>query len=181
MGDYAVEKIASLIARCQDKSLNTTDRGRAFEQLFCYFLDGLPGVTYETDTLRFFRGDEIDIAVANSQATSGLGPFPTLFLVEAKNWDDPVDSASIASFIDKLRDRHIELGILIVANRVTGTPQNLSAAHYKAASAQTSGHRLVLMTMHELATLKTSEQFASLLVKRLLRLAASGTFQLDPA
>jgi hypothetical protein len=36
------------------------------------------------------------------------------------------------------------------------------------------------MTIDELVNLKTSEQFASLLVRRLLSLAASGTFQLDP-
>ena len=118
--------------------------------------------------------------MANSQALSGLGAYPTLFLVEAKCWDNPVDSPSVAAFIDKLRDRHIELGILIVAHRVTGTSDALTAAHHKAASAQTSGYRLVLMTMDELVGLKKSEDFTSLLVRRLLSLAASGTFQLDP-
>jgi hypothetical protein len=181
MSDYSEETIRSLVAKCLDRTLASTARGRAFEKLFCYLLDGLPGIVYQQDTLQFLQGDEVDIAVANSPAISGLGPFPTLFLVEAKNWDDPVDSASISAFIDKLRDRHIELGILVVARRVTGSPQDLRAAHYKAASAQTSGYRLLLLTMDELTDLKTSGQFAILLVRRLLSLAASGTFQLDPA
>jgi hypothetical protein len=180
MGDYSPEKIHSLIDRCQDKRLSTTARGRKFEELFCYLLAGLPGVVFETDRVNFFQSDEVDIAVANSPAVSGLGCFPTLFLVEAKGWDDPVGSASIAVFIDKLRDRHIELGILVVASSVTGSPESLRAAHYKAASAQTSGHRILLITMGDLSVLKNSDQFATLLVRRLLGLAASGTFQLNP-
>jgi hypothetical protein len=53
MGDYETATIRSLAARCRDKSQSTTYRGRAFEQLFCYLLDGLPGIVYQTDTLNF--------------------------------------------------------------------------------------------------------------------------------
>ena len=180
MGDYSQETIRSLVAQCQDENLSTTTRGRAFEELFCYLLAGLPGVVFQTDTVNFLQSDEIDIAVANSPAISGLGCFPTLFLVEAKAWNDPVGSASIGAFSDKLRDRHVELGILVVADRVTGTSESLRAAYYKAASAQTSGRRILLIVMDDLINLKTSDQFATLLVKRLLGLAASGTFQLNP-
>jgi hypothetical protein len=180
MGDYSQQKIRALVAQCQDKNLSTTARGRAFEELFCYLLAGLPGVFFQPDTINFFKSDEIDIAVANSPAISGLGCFPTLFLVEAKNWDNPVGSTNIGAFIDKLRDRHVELGILVVANRVTGDPELLRAAYYKAASAQTSGRRVLLITMDDLVDLKTSDQFATLLVRRFLGLVASGTFQLNP-
>lgn len=180
MADYSQEKIRLLIKQCKDTSLSTTARGRAFEEAFGYLLSGLPGVVYQRDTLNFFGSDEIDIAVANSPAISGLGCFPPLFLVEAKGWDNPVDSASIGSFTDKLRDRHIELGILVVANGVTGTKESRRNAYHKASSAQTSGKRLVLVTMDELLMMKTSDQFATFLVRRLLGLAASGTFQLDP-
>jgi hypothetical protein len=180
MGDYSQDRIRGLIEQCKDASLSTTVRGRAFEEAFCYLLSGLPGVEYQRDTVNFFGSDEVDIAVANSPAISGLGCFPTLFLVEAKGWDNPVDSASIGAFIDKLRDRHIELGILVVAHRVTGTRATLRNAYFKAATAQVSGKRLLLVTMDELLGMKNSDQFATLLVKRLLGLAASGTFQLDP-
>ena len=179
MAEYSQEKIRLLIDQCKDTSVSTTARDRALEEAFCYLLSGLPGVVYQRDTVNFFGSDEIDIAVANSPAISGLGCFPPLFLVEAKGWDDPVDSASIGAFIDKLRERHVELGILVVADRVTGTQKNLRNAYHKASSAQTSGKRLLLVTMDELLKMKTSDQFAMLLVKRLLGLAASGTFQLD--
>jgi hypothetical protein len=178
MGDYSPDSISSLVANCENQALSTTARGRAFEELFCYLLDGVPGIVYETDRVNFAQSDEIDIAVANGGNVSGLACFPTLFLVEAKNWSGQVDSSSVGAFIDKLRDRHIELGILVAANGVTGDPATLRAAHHKAASAQTSGFRILLITMKDLLRLRTSDEFTTLLVKRMLGLAASGTFQL---
>jgi restriction endonuclease len=178
MGAYSVEKIHELVAQSRDQSRSTTARGRAFEQLFCYLLLEIPGVQVETDTINLFQSDEVDISVANPGGTNGLACFPTLFLVECKNWKDKVDSKSIGAFVDKLRDRNINLGILVAASGVTGNPESLKAAHYKAASAQISGYRIVLVTFDDIVGLRTSREFAGLLVKRLLGLIASGTFQL---
>ena len=61
-----------------------------------------------------------------------------------------------------------------------GLIAQLAGPHSKVDSDQVSGKRLLLVTMDELLSLKDSDQFATLLVKRLLGLAASGTFQLDP-
>lgn len=179
MAVYSQPLITKLAAECQDRGLATTARGRAFEQLFAHLLDGIPSLVMEIDTVHFAQGDEIDIAVAHTPAVSGLGCYPPLFLVEAKNWEGPVDSPSISVFLDKLRDRHVELGVLVAAHGVTGDPDSLNAAHYKAASAQTSGIRLVLVTMDDILRLQMSEEFVRLLIKRVLGLAASGTFQLN--
>jgi hypothetical protein len=180
MNPYDMQLIEAMIAECRDGSLSTTARGRAFEKLFAYLLSAVPSVVLQMDTVNFAKGDEIDIAVAHNPFRSGLGCFPSLFLVEAKNWHAPVDSPSIAVFIDKLRDRHVELGILVAANGVTGDPQDRQAAYQKASSAQTSGTRLILVTLDDILRLSTPDQFTTLLVKRVLGLAASGTFQLDP-
>jgi hypothetical protein len=58
------------------------------------------------------------------------------------------------------------------------TRQILRAAHHKASSAQTSGYRILLIIMDNILRLRTSDEFTRLLVKRLLGLAASGTFQM---
>lgn len=180
MNQYDMRLIHAMSAECRDKSLTTTARGRAFENLFGHLLLAVPSVVLQMDTVNFAKSDEIDIAVAHNPSLSGLGCFPPLFLVEAKNWQVPVDSPSIAIFLDKLRDRHIELGILVAANGVTGDPQDRQASHQKASSAQTSGIRLILVTFDDILRLKAPDQFTTLLVKRVLGLAASGTFQLDP-
>lgn len=179
MGDYSQEKICSLTAECKDQELTTTARGRAFEQLFCYLLLEVPGLSVQTDTINPFQSDEIDIAVANRGTISSLACFPTLFLVEAKNWREPVDSSSVGAFIEKLRERHIDLGILVAASGVTGDAESLRAAYHKAAAAQTLGNRVLLITFDDILGLRTADEFTDLLVKRLLGLIASGTFQLN--
>ena len=176
---YCQPVVQKLVAECRNSTLSTTARGRAFEQLFAHFLEPIPSVVFETDTVNFAQSDEIDIAVAHNPWQSGLGCYPSLFLVEAKNWDTDVDSPSIGAFTDRLRDRHLELGILFTTKGVTGDKESRRAAHHKAASAQVSGIRLVLITVEDVLRLRTSEEFTLLLIKRVLGLAASGSFVLN--
>jgi hypothetical protein len=179
MGEYSQEKVRSLTADCRNQELTTTARGRAFEQLFCYLLLEVPGLSVQTDTVNPFHSEEIDIAVANRGDASSLACFPNLLLVEAKNWKEPVDSSSVGVFIQKLTERHIDLGILVAANGVTGDAKSLQAAYHKAAAAQTLGHRVLLITFDDILSLRTAADFTDLLVRRLLGLIASGTFQLN--
>ncbi|WP_158587853.1 restriction endonuclease [Actinomadura logoneensis] len=159
-------------------SLATTDRGRAFEELFCYLLDQVPGLRTRRNALNHYNSEEIDIAVANTRMSNGLACFPHLFLVECKNWSNPVDSSTIAEFIDKLENRRIELGVLVVANGVTGDPETLKSAYHKAAMAQSRGHRLIVLSLDDLLKASTTREFTELLVDRLLGVVVSGTFQL---
>lgn len=179
MVDYSQPVIQKLLAECRNSTLPTTARGRAFEQLFAHFLEPIPSVVFQTDTVNFAQSDEIDIAVAHNPWLSGLGCYPSLFLVEAKNWDDYVDSPSISVFTEKLRERRIELGILFTTKGVTGDPEARRAAHHKAASAQRDGIRLVLITVEDVLRLRRSEELTRLLIKRVLGMAASGSFVLN--
>lgn len=176
---YSKPVVQKLMAECRNSTLSTTARGRAFEQLFAHLLEPIPSVVFQTDTVNFAQSDEIDIAVAHNPWQSGLGCYPSLFLVEAKNWEASIDSPSISVFSQKLRERHIELGILFTTKGVTGEPASQRAAHHQAASALQEGIRLVLITVDDVLRLGTSEEFTLLLVKRVLGLAASGSFVLN--
>ena len=176
---YSQTVVQRLIAECQDASLSSTARGRAFEELFAHFLEPVPSVVFQRDTVNFAHSDEIDIAVAHNPWQSGLGCYPSLFLVEAKNWDACVDSPSITVFTEKLRARGIGMGILFTTKGVTGESASRRAAHEQAATALRDGIRLVLITVEDALRLHTSDEFTLLLVKRVLGLAASGSFVLN--
>lgn len=179
MATYFVAAIRIHLDICTDAARTTTERGRAFEGLFCHLLDQVPGLKTRRNTLNPYHSEEIDIAVANTRMTNGLACFPHLFLVECKNWSKPVDSPTVADFIDKLENRCIELGVLVVANGMTGEPEGLTAAYQKAAMAQSRGHRLIVLSLDDLLKVKTTQDLTSLLVDRLLGVVASGTFQLS--
>ena len=58
------------------------------------------------------------------------GSFLSDYLIfECKNWAAPVDSATVASFIAKVRAARLELGVLVAANGITGDAQQRTAAN----------------------------------------------------
>jgi hypothetical protein len=178
MAAYSATTIKELHAASTDKDRSAQERGKAFEDLFCYVLNEVPGLKARRNILNFSRSEEVDVAVANTRTNNGLACFPHLFLVECKNWSAPVDSATIGSFVDKLTNRCIELGVLVVANGVTGDPEEMSSAYDKAKMALQRGHRLLLISLDDITSLNTPIEFTDLLVDRLLGLIAAGTFQL---
>ncbi|WP_143193857.1 restriction endonuclease [Micromonospora sp. CB01531] len=175
MAGYSSVKVSGFITRSRDAALSTTARGMALQQLFEYLLNKVPGVISRPNSIDPFHSEEIDIAVANTRTNNGLACFPHLFLVECKNWAKPVDAPTVAAFIDKMRNRRIELGILVAANGITGDPHSLAAAHHKIAMAQGDGLRVLVVTVDDVCKLSSSTEFVALLVDRLLRLIASGT------
>jgi hypothetical protein len=148
----------------------------AFQELFSYLLGKVPGIRTRPNAIDPFQAEEIDIAVANTNSTNGLACFPYVFLVECKDWDKPVDSPSVAVFIDKLMNRYVELGILVAANGITGDPRLLKAAQFKVAMAQGRGVRVLVLTLDDLCSVKTTQKLVALLVDRLLDLIASSAF-----
>ena len=50
-------------------------------------------------------------------------------IFECKNWDAAVDSATLATFIVKVRAARLELGVLVAANGITGDAQQRTAAN----------------------------------------------------
>ena len=82
----------------------------------------------------------------------------------------------MAAFIGKLVERYAELGIIVAANGVTGDPRDLTAAHHKIAMAQELGRRVLVITLAQIAKVRTTDEFEDLLCESLLAVFASGGF-----
>lgn len=176
MADYSKEEIFRLASLGKDKSLTTKERGDALETLFCYLLRGIPGVLTRTNGIDPFRGSEIDISVANAQTAMWMKVVPSLFLVECKNWDNPVDAKAVAAFILKLREKGVGLGVMVAANGITGDQSDLTAAYMKINMAQQAGQRVIVVTLEDLRSLENAEQLSKLLCERILECVAAGRF-----
>ncbi|MDT0454456.1 restriction endonuclease [Streptomyces sp. DSM 41527] len=174
MATYSAPNIQQLLARGADKTLMTKARGDALEELLCYLLEALPGVRTRRNSIDFFKSAEIDIAVVNQKVAEWLSTFPNLFLIECKNWDKPVDSATVAAFKSKLDSRSIELGIIVATNGITGNEADRKSAYHIVDMAQAANRRILVITLEQLETIHTTEDFELLLVDRLLTLAATG-------
>ncbi len=151
-------------------------KGKAFEDLACYLLGGIPGIKItarnESNT---FATEEIDIACLNENDPAGLGALVDFFLVECKGWKDAVNSEQVSWFLTKIRHRGVRFGILIAANGITGEPEHLSRANFLVSvEMATFGIKMVIITRKEIESFRLGEEFAQIIIQKVCNLHASG-------
>jgi Restriction endonuclease len=176
MTEYSLDKIESYIAVGLDKSQTTKTRGDALEDLICYLLCELPGVKVLRNARDPFHSQEIDVTVANAQASLWMGIFPGAMLVECKNWDSPVGVTAVTDFIFKLMAKYVEVGIIVAANGITGDQAEMTAAYQRISIAQSKGHRVLVITLEDLRNIRTTDDFEGLLIDCFLRAVGRGRF-----
>ncbi len=151
-------------------------KGKAFEDLSCYLLSGVPGIKITArNTTNTFAMEEIDVACMNENDPAGLGALVDFFLVECKGWDAAVTSVEVAWFLTKIRHRGLKFGFLIAANGITGEPEHLSRANFVVAAELASfGIKMVIITREEIEGLASGEDFGKLVIQKVCTLHASG-------
>lgn len=159
-----------------DSAPTNAKRGKAFEDLACYLLSQVPGVTITArNAMNTFATEEIDVACYNQHAPTGLSSLADFFLVECKGWKEPVTSEQVSWFLTKIRHRGLRFGILIAANGITGEPEHLSRAHFLVSTEMANfGVRMVIITREEIARLSSGEEFANLILQKVCTLHATG-------
>lgn len=154
-----------------DTAATNAEKGRALEEYICTLFATIPGIDIvERNALNAFHTEELDIALWNDGHHSGLR-----FLVECKNWSAPVGSNEVSYFAARLHQRGCDHGFLIAANGVTGTPEDLTAAHFQLATALASGIRIVVLTRQELEAVASASELCILVKRKLCQLVVSGT------
>lgn len=176
MPDYDTGKIRDLMAVGLDKTRVAKERGDALEELFCYLLCELPGIAVRRNTRDPMRSKEIDIAVANAHEARWLNLYPPAFLVECKNWDEPVGASVVGDFINKLEESFVAAGILVAANGITGNREYRTSAYQRIAMAQQKGRRVVVITMDQIKEIQTTDDFSALLRDEFLRVVGAAGF-----
>ena len=150
-------------------------RGRALEDLAGHLIECIPGIENSIrNAVDYADGGEIDILFANRQRENGLWFLPTVFLVECKNWQQPVGSQALRVLVDRLRERACTLGILVSTNGITGDPDDLTAAHHQISRALEQGLHIVVLSTDELDGL-TVGGLVKLLLDKWMRLKAFKT------
>jgi hypothetical protein len=155
---------------------NTTNQGKALEDLMCYVLGKVPGFTISyRNTVNVFLTEEVDIAIWNDLHERGIKAFPGAWLVECKNWTGRVGSDEVAYFARKLQNRRAEVGVLVALNGITGAPLELSRANYEMATALKDGARIIVLDREDLLALKHGEQLAALIKAKFCELTLTAT------
>lgn len=175
MAAYNSAVVQSYLAIVDNPS-TSAEKGKAFEDLACYLLDGIPGIKITArNQMNTFATEEIDVACKSENDPTGLGGLADFFLVECKGWRDAVNSEQVSWFLTKIRHRGVRFGILIAANGITGEPEHLSRANFLVGvEMATFNIKMVIVTRDEIEKLASGEDFAKLIIQKVCTLHASG-------
>jgi hypothetical protein len=164
------QEVKRLLAE-SDQAATATARGAKYEDLLAYVFDSVPDSLVVRNKRNFFGAEQIDLAVSHGGGFPGL---PEKFLVECKNYGDPVDSKAIGYFLFICLSRSAELAIVAAAEGLSGNADDMTYAHSLAIAASALGCRLVVITTADLLSLGTVEDLQALLRERFLSAWATG-------
>jgi hypothetical protein len=157
-------------------AVGSNDKGRALEDFICFLFPLVPGVEIaQRNVLNAFATEEVDVALWNDRHPDGFYFLPHILLVEAKNWSHPCGSQEVSYFVNRLRQRGCDYGILFAANGVTGAPADLTGAHFEIATALAAGIRVLVVTPADVEQATSTNQIVNLMKQRLCQLVVSGT------
>jgi len=149
---------------------HTAAKGEALEQVVSRTLGLFSGVTLIHKNAEDVAGScEIDLILSNNQHhPDGLPFLPFYIVVECKNWQAPVDTATVRAFTSKLRHMRMKFGLLVAANGVTGSQEERTACY---AHIRDEFNRedltLLVVTRAELEAQTSTEEFGALLKLKL--------------
>jgi hypothetical protein len=175
MSRFSVSKIHLHFQR-GNNATTMAEKGRILEDLICYIFEKVSGIEVTArNELNAFDTEEIDAAFWNEKNHNGLYFLPHIFIVECKNWSQPVGSGEVSYFLQKLQSRGLDYGILVAVNGVTGSGEDIDRAHFEIAMALSRGIHLIVITRNEIESLVTTSDLVKLLKEKLCELAVSGT------
>lgn len=144
---------------------NTDEKGRALEAVVAQTFCMLDGVGLISQRIVDNAGSlEIDILLYNQGERTGLPFLPTHLFIECKNWQAPVDTATLTVFTGKLSRFRVDFGILVAANGITGDPNERTAAHNHLQHVfDRYGLKVIVLTRREIEALRTTEDLGTLI------------------
>jgi hypothetical protein len=152
-------------------AVNTTDKGRALEDLICYVFQLVPGIHLTLrNQMNVFLTEEVDVAFFNNGAMDGFIGLPDVILIEAKNWSARLGSEEVAWFDYKVASRGMPFGIIVTTLGITGDQLQLTRAHKIVSDALQKGRRLIVITVTELQALADTDQLVRLIKQKILEL-----------
>jgi hypothetical protein len=152
------------------------EKGKALEDLLAYVFEKYPGVKLIERNVHVANGsEEIDLIFWNDRLANGLSFLPNIIMFECKNWANPVNSAAVVYFINKIRTRHLEFGFLIAANGTTGDQQDLNASQQHLHNALIGDNvKILVLDRQELCAIRSTQQLTSLVQQKIAQIILRG-------
>ena len=164
---FPYRKIATRLLE-GDNTRITEEIGAALEDVVSWTLCSLPGVrVLHRDFVNRGNSTEIDLFLFNNPRLSPIEFLPQFLIVECKNWQHRVNSATVRDFIAKVRAARQEVGILVAASGITGNAADQTAANDDIRLAfDQDGTKILVLTRSEIEQFRTPREIVLLLEEK---------------
>jgi hypothetical protein len=143
-----------------DSGTTSEEKGAALENLMEYLFGLVPGLSIDAKDRRT-DAEELDLVLFNERSHPVLVPWEPVILVECKNWSGPLPARDVVVFVNELRRRHLQNGILVAKNGISGNQYR--DAGRMIFEALHEGFRVVVLTGNQLEQVDGRDSFIQLL------------------
>ncbi len=157
-GKYSAALAATKTARTKP------EKGKSLERLAKLLFEGMPFLSCKYSNLRTASA-EIDLVFLYKgfQETTIFDELGRYFLVECKNWKDPVGAKDVRDFVGKIQKSRVQLGVLVAPQGVTGAWDSVDALHEIRQAYYQHGLFVVVIAEEHLKSVENGKNFYELL------------------
>jgi hypothetical protein len=158
-----VQEYSAALAKTKTARTNE-EKKKSLEGLAKMLLQGIPFLSFKYSNLRTASA-EIDLVFVYKgfKETTVFDELGRYFLVECKNWKDPVGAKHVRDFIGKMKSSKVKLGVLVAPNGVTGADDGADAWREIRRIYDQDGLFIIVIVEEHLELVKKGENFYELL------------------
>ncbi len=152
-------------ALARTKAARTNDeKGKSLEHLAKLLFEGIPFVSCRHTNLRTASA-EIDLVFFSKgyQEATIFDEIGHYFLVECKNWKDPVGAKHVRDFVGKMQQSRVQLGVLVAPPGVSGDCDGRDALYEIRHAYDQHGLYVVVVSKEQLELVEKGEDFYQIL------------------
>lgn len=153
------------------KAETNADKKTTLEKLAKMLFESIPFLTCKFTNIRT-ASSEIDLVIQYKGwiETTVFDDLGTYFLVECKNWKEPVGAKHVRDFIQKIEKSMLNLGVLIAPQGVTGANQGMDALREIHSAFDRLGLYVVVVRLDQLRAIEEGADFYQILEEEIARL-----------
>ncbi len=162
----------ALLSRVDSPNNSTKLKGDALEDLASYLFLLIPAWVPRRNVLDVNQGFETDIIVSNLNPESNLTAdlLGRHFLVECKNWGDPVGVSDVGYFLHRMRLTHCNFGVIFAKDNISGGEKETAARSLIRRAFHEDGNTCIVLDRSDLEALAKGEiTFWSMLLREIER------------
>jgi hypothetical protein len=164
-GTFSIDAQAYSAALARTKKARTNEEKKeSLEGLAKILFEAIPFLSFKYSNLRTASA-EIDLVFVyrGFKETTVFDELGRYFLVECKNWKDPVGAKHVRDFVGKMKSSKVKLGALVAPKGVTGACDSADALREIHRTYDQDDLFVVVIAEEHLESVKKGENFYELL------------------